>query len=119
MIEKALAARPNDPQIIDSMGWSLYLRGRYEDAARYMERAVSLLPSDPAVNDHLGDIYWRLGRKTEARFQWERSLSFNPEKAEAELILRKIEHGLDALSSAATGKAVLMSEQAGSEGALR
>ncbi len=119
MIEKALAARPNDPQIIDSMGWSLYLRGRYEDAARYMERAVSLLPSDPAVNDHLGDIYWRLGRKTEARFQWERSLSFNPEKAEAELILRKIEHGLDALSSAAAGKAVLMSEQAGSEGALR
>lgn len=94
MIEKAVKARPNDAQIIDSMGWALYLQGDYKRATPYLEKAVELMPSDPTVNDHLGDVYWRMGRKTEARFQWERSLTFSPEATAADLIHRKLKDGL-------------------------
>ena len=94
MIARALKARPDDAQIIDSMGWALYMDGEYADSSSYLEKAVELLPGDPAVNDHLGDVYWRLDRKDEARFQWERALSFSPEKKEAHELNQKIKEGL-------------------------
>lgn len=108
MLEKAVKAQPDNAQIVDSMGWALYLRGNYNDAAGYIEKAVELLPGDPTVNEHLGDVYWRIGRKTEARYQWERSLSFSPEAKQASGIERKLKEGLpptamaDKAASAAT-----------------
>lgn len=93
-IEKAYAERPDDAQIVDSMGWALYIGGDYRSAANYLEKAVELLPADATVNEHLGDAYWRIGRKTEARFQWQQSLSFSPQSAQAESLRRKLEQGL-------------------------
>ncbi len=95
MIEKAVAARPDDGYITDSLGWVLYRVGKYEEAVPYMERAVELLPVDPIINDHLGDVLWMVGRKREAQFQWRRALSFEPEEEDATRIRRKLEVGLD------------------------
>jgi len=97
MIERAVAARPDDGYITDSLGWVLYRLGRYDEAIVHMERAVELEPVDPIINDHLGDVLWAVGRRVEARFQWHRALSFDPEPAEATRIRRKLEVGLDAV----------------------
>ena len=97
MIETAVAGRPNDGYITDSLGWVLYRMGRYGEAIVHMERAVELTPVDPIINDHLGDVLWAVGRKTEARFQWHRALSFDPEPEDAERMRRKLEIGLDAV----------------------
>jgi len=113
MIEKAVMARPNDPQIVDSMAWALYLAGHYEEASGYGERAIELLPSDPTVNDHLGDIYWRMGRKNEARFQWERTLSYSPDTKLAESIHRKLKDGLPPIEVAQGKAPVIASDQRG------
>ena len=95
MIEKAVAARPNDGFITDSLGWVLYRVGKFEEAVPYMERAVELTPIDPILNDHLGDVLWKVGRLREAEFQWKRALSFEPEEEDADRIRRKLEVGLD------------------------
>jgi tetratricopeptide (TPR) repeat protein len=95
MIERAVAARPNDGYIIDSLGWALYRLGRFEEAVEPMERAAALTPVDPVINDHLGDVYWAVGRRIEAQFQWKRALSFDPPDEDAVRIRRKLEVGLD------------------------
>ncbi|PWJ18152.1 tetratricopeptide repeat protein [Jannaschia seohaensis] len=95
MIERAVAARPEDGYITDSLAWVLYRLGRFEEAVEPMERAVDLEPLDPIINDHLGDVLWKVGRKREAEFQWERALSLDPEEEDAERIRRKLEVGLD------------------------
>jgi len=95
MIKRAVAARPNDGYITDSLGWALYRLGRFEEAVAPMERAVELEPADPIISDHLGDVLWAVGRKMEARFQWQRALSFEPEEEDAKRIRRKLEVGLD------------------------
>ena len=102
MLEQAVKSRPNDAQIVDSMGWSLYLQGDYQAATAFLKKAVELLPGDPTVNDHLGDVYWRLGRKNEARFQWERSLSFAPEDTLVDRLNHKLKTGLPAAKLANT-----------------
>ena len=95
MIERAVAGRPNDGYITDSLGWVLYRLGRYDEAVGHMERAAELTPVDPVINDHLGDVYWAVGRQREAEFQWSRAMSFEPEEEDAKRIRRKLEVGLD------------------------
>lgn len=97
MIEKAVAADPEQGYIIDSLAWAYFKRGRYADALEPMEKASLLEPVDPIVTDHLGDIYWMNDRKLEARFQWRRALSFDPAETDKTRILRKLEVGLDAV----------------------
>jgi tetratricopeptide (TPR) repeat protein len=105
MIEKALMQRPNDPQILDSQGWVLFLLGQHEKALPYLEKAVALLPADATVNDHLGDVYWRLERKTEARFQWDRARGYTVDPKQVEAIQAKLKSGLPVLSNAVPAKA--------------
>ena len=98
MIERALAQRPDDAAIIDSMGWALYRQGEYEKALPLLEKAIDIEPRDVTLNEHLGDVYWRLGYQVQARYQWERALFFEPEeKGAAEKLKEKIDKGLPAL----------------------
>ena len=96
MIEKAVAAAPNDGYIIDSLGWAFYRLGRYDEAVAVLEQAVQLRPNDPEINDHLGDAYWRAGRKLEARFQWTIASDVDDEGSVRERVAPKLEGGLDA-----------------------
>lgn len=100
MIEHALALRPNDAQIMDSMGWALFHLGDYKEAVLYLEGALEILPGDPVLNDHLGDIYWQLGRRNEARFQWARALKMKPEASEIPTIEHKLKEGLTEVPAA-------------------
>lgn len=99
MIERAVALRPNDGAIVDSLGWALYRQGRYDDAVIQLERAVELKGGDPVITDHLGDAYWRVGRREEARFQWRRALGLKPEQELALQVQRKLDHGLDPVAT--------------------
>lgn len=94
MIRKAVALRPKDGYIVDSLGWAYYRLGRYQEAVVELERAVELTPNDPTINDHLGDVYWKTDRKLEARFQWSHALEMKPEPEELEKIQRKLKEGL-------------------------
>ncbi|MCF8502422.1 MAG: tetratricopeptide repeat protein, partial [Rhodospirillum sp.] len=58
LIERAVALRPKDGYIIDSLGWVHYRLGEYDEAVTTLERAIRETPDDPTINDHLGDAYW-------------------------------------------------------------
>ncbi len=96
MVEKALKQRPENAQIIDSMGWVFYRLKDYKKAENYIEKALEALPQDAIINDHLGDIYWQQGRKLEARFQWQKALKYsnNNEDIPTDVLKNKIEKGL-------------------------
>jgi Flp pilus assembly protein TadD len=96
MIEKAVAAAPNDGYIVDSLGWAFYRLGRYDEAVEALERAVQLRPNDPEINDHLGDAYWRAGRQLEARFQWTIAADVDEEDGVVrERVKTKLANGLE------------------------
>jgi Flp pilus assembly protein TadD len=90
MIDKAIAQRPNDGAIIDSLGWVLLREGDTKAAVATLEHAVELEPQDSTINGHLGDAYWAAGRRLEATYQWRRALSLNPEPADAAKLEAKL-----------------------------
>jgi tetratricopeptide (TPR) repeat protein len=96
LIEKAVAQRPADGYILDSLGWVYYLTGDYERAVTELEKAIEYTPADPTINEHLGDAYWRVGRTSEAYFQWQRALTLDPEPDMIAPLKEKLEKGLPA-----------------------
>lgn len=100
MIERALAQRPKDGFIIDSLAWAKFKQGDYHGAAELLEQAVELEPMDPSISDHLGDVYWALGRKEEARFQWVRAARQADDEGLRKSAQTKLKDGLPAARTA-------------------
>ncbi|WP_448582454.1 tetratricopeptide repeat protein [Thermaurantiacus sp.] len=95
LIARAFKAAPDNGAIIDSMGWSKFVRGHYAEAVELLEQARAAEPADPTVADHLGDALWRVGRRIEARHAWASALTLEPEDKLKESIERKLAVGLD------------------------
>ncbi|UTH76534.1 tetratricopeptide repeat protein [Chromobacterium sp. IIBBL 290-4] len=76
-IEKALKAEPENPVILDSMGWVQFKLGKLEAARKNLEKAYYAMP-DPEVAAHLGEVLWKLGLYQEAQALWDRELSSHP-----------------------------------------
>ncbi|OZI26159.1 hypothetical protein CAL26_02085 [Bordetella genomosp. 9] len=66
LITQALDLSPDDPYIMDSMGWVKYRLGDNASALTYLQRAYSRRP-EPEIGTHLGEVLWAQGRKDEAR----------------------------------------------------
>lgn len=94
MLERAVALRPQDGNIADSLGWVLYRLGDIPGAIQWLEKAVELEPVNGTINHHLGDAYWVAGRRWEAAFQWRRALSMELEAGEQPRLERKLEQGM-------------------------
>ncbi|MBX2807399.1 MAG: tetratricopeptide repeat protein [Cellvibrionaceae bacterium] len=80
LIEKALAIKPEDAAIIDSMGWVLFNLGQHDKAISHLRRAFALFP-DAEVAAHLGEALWIQGEQEEARTIWSTTLRDNPNNA--------------------------------------
>ena len=104
LIERAVAAKPDDGFIADSLGWAYFRTGKYAQAVVQLERAVAAVADDPTINEHLGDAYWKVGRKIEARFRWKAALDAEPEKAAVDRVSAKLDYGYDVAGAMAARK---------------
>jgi tetratricopeptide (TPR) repeat protein len=78
LISQALVLQPDEPAILDSMGWVLYRTGRYEEALEYLTRAYAAFP-DPEVAAHLGEVLWVTGNTDAATAIWRGALIKDPD----------------------------------------
>ena len=74
LIQKAVAAEPNNGAFLDSLGWVYYRQNKLKDAEEQLNRSIALMSRDPTIHDHLGDVYFKEGRIKEAIAQWQSSL---------------------------------------------
>jgi Flp pilus assembly protein TadD len=88
LIEKALKLAPDDPFILDSMGWILYRQGDLQGALVYLERAFAKRP-DPEIAAHMGEVLWVLGRKDDARRAWREAQKKYPGNEELAAVVKK------------------------------
>jgi tetratricopeptide (TPR) repeat protein len=77
-IQQALELAPEDPAILDSMGWVQYRLGNLEESLKYLRRA-SLELHDAEVAAHLGEVLWVSGDQEAAMEVWKKALDKDPE----------------------------------------
>ncbi len=69
LIERAHAAAPKNPAILDSLGWVYYRQGRPADALPFL-RAAYTDDHDGDIAAHLGEVLWQMGQQDEAQRIW-------------------------------------------------
>jgi tetratricopeptide (TPR) repeat protein len=58
---------PADPHIADTLGWILYRRRSFDEAAKFIRGSAAQLPDSPMVNFHLGMVSQQIGDLGTAR----------------------------------------------------
>ncbi|MFH1154227.1 MAG: tetratricopeptide repeat protein [Pseudomonadota bacterium] len=66
LITRALAEKPDDGFITDSLGWVYFKLQQYDKAIPILEKAVELSSSDPVIVEHLGDAYLKTDQLAKA-----------------------------------------------------
>lgn len=80
LISAALKSEPDNPAMLDSLGWLQYRRGMLQAALPLLERAFRL-DQDGDIGAHWGEVLWALGDKVRARETWNRALAVDPDNA--------------------------------------
>ncbi|WP_342245243.1 tetratricopeptide repeat protein [Pseudomonas sp. OTU5201] len=80
LVEQAHKLNPDDPAILDSLGWVNYRMGNLPEAERLLRLALEEFP-DHEVAAHLGEVLWAQGKQVEARKIWADALQKQPDSA--------------------------------------
>jgi len=78
LVAKALEMSPDDPFIMDSMGWVHYRMGNLKEAENFLRRAYTLR-RDPEIAVHLGEVLWQQGEKSAAQQLWREARAKDPD----------------------------------------
>jgi tetratricopeptide (TPR) repeat protein len=78
LIEKAHALAPQDPFILDSMGWAYFRLGNLDESEKFLQRALAERP-DPEIAAHLGEVLWAKGERERAQDIWQSQLKEAPD----------------------------------------
>lgn len=78
LIRASLSTQPDNPAVLDSLGWVLYRRNQPAAAVPLLERAFRLY-MDGDIGAHLGEVFVKLGRSDDARRIFTRALASDPD----------------------------------------
>ncbi|WP_255581631.1 tetratricopeptide repeat protein [Cupriavidus sp. AU9028] len=78
LLEKATELGPDDPYIMDSLGWVKFRLGDLQPAAQLLRNAWARAP-EAEIGAHLGEVLWNLGERDAARQTWTEAWRADPE----------------------------------------
>ncbi|HEU4843653.1 MAG TPA: tetratricopeptide repeat protein [Burkholderiaceae bacterium] len=93
LIDKALKMAPDDPFIMDSMGWVQFRLGHLAEAEDMLRRAYALR-SDPEIAVHLGEVLWVKGDQAGARKMWSEAKAKDPKSDALKSTLARLNQSL-------------------------
>ncbi|MBL8483114.1 MAG: tetratricopeptide repeat protein [Rhodocyclaceae bacterium] len=88
LIQKALELAPDDPAILDSMGWVKYRTGDLPGALQHLDRAFRLT-ADPEIAAHLGEVLWMMGRRDDATRTWQDAAKAHPGSPPLDKVMKR------------------------------
>lgn len=89
LIDKALALSPDDPFIVDSLGWVQFKSGQTQEAVATLRRAYEI-KQDPEIAAHLGEVLIAQGQREEAERVIQTALKDNPDQESLLNVAKKL-----------------------------
>jgi len=87
-LAQALELKPDDPFVLDSMGWLQYRLGNNAESIRLLKRALDIR-GDAEIAAHLGEVLWVTGDRHEAESVWTRALRDTPDNEALRGVIKK------------------------------
>jgi predicted Zn-dependent protease len=88
LIRRALTQMPDNPAVLDSMGWVRFRRGDAAGAVPPLERAYDI-SHDADIASHWGEALWASGRHEDARKVWAEALARNPDSKSLQAVVAR------------------------------
>jgi tetratricopeptide (TPR) repeat protein len=76
MSKKTLEKEPENASYLDTYGWILYKRGKFEEAAKYIKQSLDKEKQSAEVNEHYGDVEYKLGSVDIAVEYWKNAKQY-------------------------------------------
>lgn len=92
-IQRASSLLPDDPAILDSLGWVNFRLGRMEEAEKWLSRAFKKL-ADPEIAAHYGEVLWARNKKQQAVKIWEKGKKANASNRVLLETIKRLDPGL-------------------------
>jgi len=88
-ILKAAALLPDDPAILDSLGWVYFRLGQYEESIKWLSKAFEFL-QDAEIAAHLGEAYWMSGQTQKAKSIWDKGVNLSGNQAVLKATMQRL-----------------------------
>jgi tetratricopeptide (TPR) repeat protein len=88
-IERALSMKPDNPAILDSMGWVEFRLGNLQAALRFLQQAAEL-SDDPEIASHLGEVLWHMGETERAKAVWKDANEQDPDNRHIPAVKKRL-----------------------------
>ena len=88
LIGRALQQMPDNPAVLDSMGWVRFRRGDAAAAVAPLERAYDI-SHDGDIAAHWGEALWAAGQHEAARKVWAEALARNPDSKALQAVVAR------------------------------
>jgi tetratricopeptide (TPR) repeat protein len=88
--QKALRLSPNDPYIMDTVGWIKFKMGNYKAAQKLIEAAYRQKPDEAVIAEHLGDIYSKTESWSRAAAMYHQAQLLESDTKKADQIREKL-----------------------------
>lgn len=95
MIERAVAANPNNAAYLDSLGWAHFKLGHLDLAEKYLLESLKGRQNHPVVLEHLGDVCMNQNKEDMARQRWREAIALAETDAQTQRLLRKLGENKD------------------------
>lgn len=84
--ELAARERPEDANVLDTLGWAYFINNRMEDAETQLRNALRLEPFNPAALYHLGEVMEATRRLSESNALFRQALDAAQKQRNAEFV---------------------------------
>ena len=84
---EALRLQPDDPDVLNNLGTTVWEQGRPAEATAYYLRAHQFMPRDFAILNNLGIALWDQGRPERAAVFYRRALEIQPDSFDTRMNL--------------------------------
>ena len=92
--EQALKLKPDNPAVMDTLGWVLVHQGQTERGIKLLQQALSKSPDVAEIQYHLAAAYAKTGDRSRARSELDRLLASGvafPQEQEARTLLKQLQ----------------------------
>src|SRR5262249_39078136 len=70
-LEQAVQLKPDDPVLLNTLGFLFYVIGRYDAPRSYLKKTLPLPPRRKEAHGNIAHTYMKLGRREDAKQHYE------------------------------------------------
>ncbi len=93
--EQALKLKPDNPAVMDTLGWILVQQGQTERGIKLLQKALAKAPSAAEIQFHLASAFVKSGDRARAKSELERLLASGvafPQEQESRALLKQLQN---------------------------